>query len=108
MKSSRVYRSLCSKEPFNVRVHAVSKYATMWLVDQLQQLVSDWMELQRKQLLERTQWQEDASVNKVSDSTVSQVLLWLWDGGSSGTQEGEHSPLEAGNRGLVRDSRPEV
>jgi hypothetical protein len=37
--------------------------------------------------------------------TVSQVLLWLWDGGSSGTQEGEGEQLEAGPRGLVRDSK---
>jgi hypothetical protein len=42
----------------------------------------------------------------VSESTVSQVLLWLWDGNSSGIQEGKRPPLEAGTRELVRDSRP--
>jgi hypothetical protein len=34
--------------------------------------------------------------DEVSDSTVSQVLPWLWDGDSSGIQEGEHPSLEAG------------
>jgi hypothetical protein len=32
--------------------------------------------------------------------------LWLWDGDSSGTHEGERQPLEAGTRGLVRHSKP--
>jgi hypothetical protein len=36
---------------------------------------------------------------------VSQQLLWLWHGDSSGTQEEEHPPLEACTRGLVKDSR---
>jgi hypothetical protein len=44
--------------------------------------------------------------DEVSDSIVGHVLLWLWDGDSSGTQEGDRLPLEAGTRGLVRDSRP--
>jgi hypothetical protein len=33
---------------------------------------------------------------------VSRELLWLWDGSSSGTQEGERPPLEASTRGLVK------
>jgi hypothetical protein len=44
--------------------------------------------------------------NMERECTVSQVLLWLWDGDSLGTQEGERPPLEAGTRGLIRDSRP--
>jgi hypothetical protein len=31
---------------------------------------------------------------------VNQELLWLCDGDSSGTQEGERPPWEAGTRGL--------
>jgi hypothetical protein len=38
--------------------------------------------------------------DEVSDSVVSQELLWLCDGDSSGTQEGERPPREAGTRGL--------
>jgi hypothetical protein len=30
--------------------------------------------------------------------------LWLWDGDSSGTQEGERPTLQDGTRGLVWDS----
>jgi hypothetical protein len=43
-----------------------------------------------------------------SECTVSQGLLWLWlwHGNSTETQEGKRLPLEAGNRGLVRDSGP--
>jgi hypothetical protein len=33
---------------------------------------------------------------------VSQESLWIWHGDSSGAQEGERSPLEAGTRGLVK------
>jgi hypothetical protein len=44
--------------------------------------------------------------HEVSESIVRQVLLWLWNGYSSGTQKIEHPPLEAGARGLVMDSRP--
>jgi hypothetical protein len=41
-----------------------------------------------------------------SECTMSQELLWLCDVDSSGTQEGEHSPQEAGTRGLEgQDSR---
>jgi hypothetical protein len=40
------------------------------------------------------------------ESNVSQVSWWLWDGGRSGAQEEESPRLEAGTRGLVRDSRP--
>jgi hypothetical protein len=29
-------------------------------------------------------------------------VLWLWHGDSSGTKEGERTPLEAGTRGLVK------
>jgi hypothetical protein len=38
-----------------------------------------------------------------AESTVSQELLWLRHGESSGTQEGDRSPLEAGTRGLVKE-----
>jgi hypothetical protein len=37
---------------------------------------------------------------------VSPELLWLWEKDSLGAQEGELLLLEAGIRGLVRDSRP--
>jgi hypothetical protein len=43
--------------------------------------------------------------NGVSESTVSQVLLWQWNEDSSGNLDGKSPPLEHGNRGLVRDSR---
>jgi hypothetical protein len=36
-----------------------------------------------------------------SECTVSRELLWLCRGESSGTQERELEPLEAGTRGLV-------
>jgi hypothetical protein len=45
-------------------------------------------------------------MKKLSDSTMSEVLLWLWDGDSSGTQEGERPPLEISTRGPVLASRP--
>jgi hypothetical protein len=60
------------------------------------QLVSYWRELQAEQLKTEggsSRWKEHCE------------SLWLWDGDSSGTQEGEYSPLEAGTRGLVCDSR---
>jgi hypothetical protein len=41
-----------------------------------------------------------------SISALCQELLWLWNGDSSGSQEIERTPLEAGTSGLVRDSRP--
>jgi hypothetical protein len=40
------------------------------------------------------------------ESTVSQESLWVWQGDSSGTEEGERPPLKTGTRGLMRDSRP--
>jgi hypothetical protein len=46
-----------------------------------------------------------AAEDEVRDSTVSQELLWLWHGDSSGTHKSKHPPLEAGTRGLVRNSR---
>jgi hypothetical protein len=39
------------------------------------------------------------------DCAVNHVLLWLWEGDSLGTEEGDRQPLEAGARGLVRDSK---
>jgi hypothetical protein len=41
----------------------------------------------------------------VSECTVSQESLWLWHRDSSGTQEGECLPLEAGTSALVKGSR---
>jgi hypothetical protein len=35
-----------------------------------------------------------------NECTVSQVMLWMCSGDSSGTQEMERPPLEAGTRGL--------
>jgi hypothetical protein len=50
---------------------------------------------------------EDSVIGQSSSECIlSQVLLWLCDGDSSRTQEGECPPVEAGSRGLVRDSRP--
>jgi hypothetical protein len=43
------------------------------------------------------QWRPHA---EVSDSNVSQELLWLSGGGISGTQEGKLQPWEAGTRRL--------
>jgi hypothetical protein len=37
---------------------------------------------------------------------LSRVLLWLWDGDSSGTQEGESPQLEGSTQGLMRNSIP--
>jgi hypothetical protein len=39
---------------------------------------------------------------------VSQMLLWLWHGDSSGTQrKGDRQPLEASIRGLVKRQQTE-
>jgi hypothetical protein len=49
--------------------------------------------------------QEEAVKDRVGVHTVGQESLWLWHRNSSGTQEGQYPPLEAGIRRLVRDSR---
>lgn len=49
--------------------------------------------------------QEEAVQDGVSVCTVSQELVCLWYGDSSGTQEGECPPPEASTRRLVRESR---
>jgi hypothetical protein len=38
---------------------------------------------------------------------TQQELLWLCEGNSSVTQEGERPPLEAGTRGLVKGQQTE-
>lgn len=50
--------------------------------------------------------QEEEAEGGASDSTVSQELLWLWERESSWTQQEERPPLEAGTRGIVKESRP--
>jgi hypothetical protein len=40
-----------------------------------------------------------------TECTVSQVLLLLWDGDSSGTQKRKSTPLEDGTQRLVWDNR---
>jgi hypothetical protein len=52
--------------------------------------------LGRKRITRRVMCVQWSWHDEASDSTVSQVLLWLWDGDSSGIQEREHPPLEAG------------
>jgi hypothetical protein len=58
-------------------------------------------EISRRVKFVQWSWHEE-----VSEYTVSQVLLRLWDGDNSKKQERERLPLQAGTRGLVRDRRP--
>jgi hypothetical protein len=61
------------------------------------------MELQRdKQETRRSNWRWNSS-----ECTVSQEWLWLLCGDSSGIQEKERTPFEAGTRGLVKRQRTE-
>jgi hypothetical protein len=50
----------------------------------------------------RYQWQVEAKVGTRFEYNVSQELLWVWQGDSSGTQEGKRMALETGTRGLVK------
>jgi hypothetical protein len=63
--------------------------------------------LDRTEKLLNYQWQvETVPEDGVSECTVNQESMWLWQWDSSGIQEGERLPLDADSRGFLRDTRP--